>query len=140
MTADVLLRKAARLIERLSKIEPLAGVELPRFQADEVPRDACAFYLVLAVEECSDLAEHLIAEKGWGAPESAGEEFDLLARQGVISAQLARRMREAVGMRNLLVHRYVDADWSRVYEAARDLSRLREFLAAVLGYCKLPAP
>lgn len=107
------------------------------FAAERSRRDLCAFYLSLAVEECRDLSEHLIAENAWGAPESAGEEFELLEQKGVIDAQLARCMRQAVGLRNLLVHEYAEEDWSRVHMAASDLSRLRDFLAAVLRFSGL---
>jgi uncharacterized protein YutE (UPF0331/DUF86 family) len=137
VTEAVLRKKTARLQDRLTKIGPLAAVELAVFQSDESRRDLCAFYLALAVEECIDLAEHLIASKGWGSPESAGEEFELLARKGAIDAALARRMREAVGLRNLIIHEYAEVDWTRVHVAANDLSRLREFLAAVLRFSGL---
>ncbi len=111
--------------------------ELEAFRGDEAKRDLCAFYLILAVEECIDLAEHLIADRSLGAPDSAGAEFELLAEHGVIDLDLARRMREAVGMRNLLVHEYAEADWSRVHAAAQDLSRLRAVLEAVLRFSGL---
>ncbi|WP_052519645.1 type VII toxin-antitoxin system HepT family RNase toxin [Archangium violaceum] len=133
----VVLKKAERLRERLSLIAPLATVTPEVFMAERPRRDLCAFYLILAVEECRDLAEHLIAENAWGAPESAGEEFELLAQKGVIDAALARRMRQAVGLRNLLVHEYAEVDWVRVHSAANDLSRLSEFLAAVLRFSGL---
>jgi hypothetical protein len=43
--------------ERLSLIEPLAAVTPEVFAAERPRRDLCAFYLILAVEECRDLAE-----------------------------------------------------------------------------------
>jgi uncharacterized protein YutE (UPF0331/DUF86 family) len=118
-------------------LEPIGALDSQSFQADESRRDLAAFYLILAVEECIDLAEHLIAEQGWGAPESAGEEFELLEKRGVIDASLAREMRQAVGLRNVLVHEYADADWLKVHASLRDTSRLRRFLEAVLRYAGL---
>lgn len=133
----VILKKVGRLREKLSLIEPLASVPQETFTTERSRRDLCAYYLILAIEECRDLTEHLIAENAWGVPESAAEAFELLARQGVIDAALARRMREAVGLRNLLVHEYAEVDWGLVHAAANDLSRLREFLAEVLRSCGL---
>jgi uncharacterized protein YutE (UPF0331/DUF86 family) len=46
-------------------------------------------------------------------------------------------MRQAVGLRNLLVHEYAEVDWSRVHMAVNDLSRLRDFLEAVLRFSGL---
>lgn len=130
----VVLKKVGRLREKLSLIEPLASVPREIFTGERSRRDLCAYYLILAIEECRDLTEHLIAENGWGVPESAAEGFELLATQSVIDTGLARRMREAVGLRNLLVHEYAEVDWGLVHAAANDLSRLREFLAAVLRF------
>lgn len=94
-------------------------------------RDACAFYLVLAVEECCDIAEHLVAEQEWGTPENAGDAFALLARNGVIAQELSQQLREAVRQRNLIIHEYANVDWTRVHQAARDLDRLRRSATAV---------
>lgn len=137
MTAEVLRKKAQRLLHRLEQIDALSAKAPPLFAANEPSRDLCAFYLILAVEECIDLAEHLIADKDLGAPDSAGAEFDLLAHHAIIDIDLSRRMREAVGMRNLLVHEYAEADWGMVHAAARDLSRLRQFLDAVMRFYRL---
>lgn len=141
MTAPAVIRKKAqRLTIRLKKIEKLVDGDLATFEADEARHDLCAFYLILAIEDCVDLAEHLTAEHEWRTPESAGDEFDCLASHQVITPSLAKRMREAVGMRNLLVHQYADTRWSYVFAAANDLSRLREFLAAILTFSHLDSP
>lgn len=137
MTEATFRAKSVRLADRLAKVERLGATEVGRFTSDEPTHDLCAFYLILAVEECIDLAEHLVAEKRWGVPESSGGEFDLLAKQGVIDVDLARKMREAVGLRNVLVHQYADTDWRLVHAAANDLGRLRTFLASVLRFAGL---
>jgi len=86
---------------------------------------------------CAVAFGSVAAGKDLGAPELAGAEFDLLAQRAVIEPSLARQMREAVGMRNLLVHEYAEADWSMVHAAALDLSRLRSFLDAILRFYRL---
>ncbi|MFZ5471521.1 MAG: type VII toxin-antitoxin system HepT family RNase toxin [Myxococcota bacterium] len=122
-------RKVERLSERLSKLLALAPSGLPPHEQE---RDLAAYYLVLAVELCSDLAEHLIADRGLGAPGTVGEEFDILARHGIVTGELAKQLREAVGLRNVLVHQYTDVDWKRVDAALRDLARLERFAAEML--------
>ncbi len=84
MTADVLRKKLQRLEDRLTKIDRIAAPELSAFVANEQLRDLSAFYLILAIEECIDLAEHLVAENDWGTPEDAGGEFEILASRQVI--------------------------------------------------------
>ncbi len=52
----------------------------------------------------------------------------------MISAELAERMRRAVGFRNVLVHEYVDVDDSVVLARLEDLSDLRRFVAEVVDW------
>ncbi len=131
MTAEVLARKVAKIADKLARIDEQRPGTLAELAADRSRRDLCAFYLALAVEDCIDIAEHLIAERAWGAPDSYGEAFRTLARRGVLTPELAEKMVQAAGMRNAILHEYDDIDWARVYAAMTDLARLREFVAAV---------
>ena len=51
--------------------------------------------------------------------------FARLADAGLLSSDLAMRLRPAVGFRNLAVHRYDDIDWSIVHRIRTD--RLADF-------------
>lgn len=131
MTAPVLSRKLAKLSDKLSRISEVRPSALDEFLNDRSRRDLCAFYLAMAIEDCIDIAEHLIAARAWGAPDSYGETFRILAQKGVLTADLAGRMVQAAGMRNAILHEYDDMDWARVHAALVDLSRIAEFAAAV---------
>ena len=61
-----------------------------------------------------------------------GEAFDALVASGVITSDLGRRLRGAVGFRNIAVHSYQAIDWNIVYAIARDgIEDFRQFAAAV---------
>lgn len=62
------------------------------------------YTFVTAIESCVDVAQHLCSSQGWGPPQDNGDAMRLLGRHGVVDAQLADRMRQAVGFRNVLVH------------------------------------
>jgi len=131
MTAEVLARKVAKVMDKLQRIAEVSPGSLDQLRQDRSRRDLLAFYLALAVEDCIDIAEHLIAEQEWGAPDSYGEAFRVLAQHGVLSSSLAELMAQAAGMRNAILHEYEGIDWTRVHAALSDLSRLREFIVAV---------
>ena len=66
------------------------------------------------------------------APQTMGETFDLLAAEGVISAALCKRMRGAVGFRNIAVHSYQAIDWDIVHAITHEgMDDFREFAAAI---------
>lgn len=131
MTAEVLARKLAKILDKLARISELGPSTLEVFTGDRSRRDLCSFYLALAIEDCIDVAEHLIAERAWGSPDSYGESFRLLARHGVLPAELTEKMVQAAGMRNAILHEYDDIDWARVHSALTDLSRIHDYVAAV---------
>ena len=131
MTPDVLARKISRVEDKLQQIAALLPHTLAEFASARSTRDLCAFYLAMAIEDCIDIAEHIIARNGWGTPDSSGAAFRLLAERKTLTLQLAEQMAQAGGMRNAILHQYDNIDWQLVFLALQDLSRIREFLVAV---------
>jgi len=50
----------------------------------------------------------------------------MLKDNGILSIELADRMEEYMGLRNILVHRYIAIDHERLYEEARMLIKVSE--------------
>jgi len=114
--------------------------ELAQTPRDELLRDrirlgAARYYLQVAVECCIDTANHLIARRGWRAPDSYADSFVVLAEHGVIPAEFVDTARQMVGMRNRLVHLYWQVDDEIVYETLRSgLIDFERFEAAILAH------
>ncbi|MEY2114263.1 MULTISPECIES: type VII toxin-antitoxin system HepT family RNase toxin [Rhodanobacter] len=64
-----------------------------------------------AVQISVDLALHALSSMQQAAPYTMGEAFDQLAQADFIPAELALRLRKAVGFRNIAVHSYSSMDW-----------------------------
>ena len=65
-------------------------------------------------------------------PQSYGEVFTVLGERGVIPIDLAARLRSAVGVRNLIAHRYAALDMERLHSfAGSDLEDLNRFCATL---------
>lgn len=110
--------KWTELAERLGQVRKHRKATLPELEANRDATELVAFNLMLAVQVCADVANHLIADEGWPAPRTAGEAFTRLGEQGVISPELAAALRLAVGFRNVIVHGYAGADLRPVHRAA----------------------
>lgn len=75
---------------------------------------------------------HVVGDEGWGPAQTYGEAFELLREKGRLSARLAVPLREAAGLRNIIVHRYGELSFERIYEELpRHVRALRSFLAQV---------
>ena len=91
-----------------------------------------SFNLHLAVENCIDIAAHIISENDWGVPGSANEMFYLLEDRGILDPKLTERMIKAVGLRNLIVHEYGNINLKRLFATvSKDLNDLRTFLTII---------
>jgi uncharacterized protein YutE (UPF0331/DUF86 family) len=128
---DVVGRKLTRATDRLDKAERILSGPAGEFLADEDAQDLASFHLFLAIQECIDLALHWVVDEGWEAPDDAGSTFLVLANRKVIDRELAERMRDAVGLRNLIAHGYSLVDHARIQrEYTAGIANLRRFLAA----------
>jgi uncharacterized protein YutE (UPF0331/DUF86 family) len=91
--------------------------------------------LEVSIQAATDVASYLIASQAWPTPETAGQAFIELARQGVIDDALAQRLRRAVGLRKVLAHDYLDIDPARLFAGlGQDMADLRAFVGAILAF------
>jgi uncharacterized protein YutE (UPF0331/DUF86 family) len=135
--ADVVARKLLALNEALQELmRPGAGDERALAQ-DSMLRAAVERWLHIAVEACIDVADHVVASEGWTPPSSARAAFATLASHGKLPPDLAGRLGDAAGLRNILVHDYVSVDLARIAAVVRcDLDDLRAFAAVAATWMK----
>lgn len=141
MDRDVIARKIERLRHHVARIESKKPFGAADLAASDDLRDIVVFNLVQAVEVCVDLGMHLLSESDLAPPESMGEVFDRLAELSLFGAeadgaQLANRLKRAVGFRNAAVHAYAKLDLDAVVRACEGgLADLKRFAAAVQARC-----
>jgi uncharacterized protein YutE (UPF0331/DUF86 family) len=129
---DLIIAKAASIRAHFDRIAEKTADGVQAFLGDPDRQDVVAFNLHLAVENCTDIAAHIISENGWGVPGSASEMFYVLEERGMLDPQLTERMVKAVGLRNLIVHEYGAIDLNRLFATVRkDLDDLNAFLSAI---------
>jgi len=91
-------------------------------------------HLQLALQAAIDVATHLVAEDTAETPEEYGATFVLLVGAGVLDKDLAERLRSSAGLRNVLVHMYLEVDLERIWNALEQLGDLTRFAEAVEAY------
>ena len=129
---DLVIAKVASVRVHLDRIAAKTGFDFQVFLGDVDRQDIVAFNLSLAVENCIDIAAHIISENGWGVPGSASEMFVLLRDKGILDPELTERMIKAVGLRNLIVHEYGKIDLKMLFATVRnDLNDLDSYLAQI---------
>jgi len=89
-------------------------------------------YLHLACESVLDISHHVIADQGYRQPGSYKDAIEVLQQEGLLEADLAGRLKRWMGLRNLLVHLYLEIDHGLTYDAIlEDLDDLHAFTSLV---------
>jgi uncharacterized protein YutE (UPF0331/DUF86 family) len=132
MDAGLIAEKLEALRRCVARVEEKRPLSADILAGDPDCQDIVAVNLQRAVQLCVDIAAYLLAESNEPPPMTMGETFDALAHMGVITPDLAVRLRKAVGFRNIAVHAYQRIDWAIVFSIAKNnLDDFREFARAV---------
>jgi len=90
------------------------------------------YHLIVAIQGCIDICNHLVAKKGGRAPEDYADCFNLMADLGILENDLSERLAQMARFRNLLIHLYWRVDNERVYKIlSENLVDIDQFLGAV---------
>ncbi len=117
-----------RLTELLGELEQIRAAGHGAYAAEFRTRLAAQHAIQLAIQVCIDIGAHLIAELGPRMPADYRGVFEALQPAG-LDAELAERLADAAGMRNVLVHGYLEVDDEAVWNALAHLDDLSEFAA-----------
>ncbi len=117
----------------LKELEGIAPNSFRAYEKDFKTKAACERYFEKIIEAIVDLAFLLIKTNNFKIPEDDKEAFDVLAAEAVISKDLAAKLKDAKGMRNIIAHKYGNIDDKIVFESiTKELNKAAvEFLAVV---------
>lgn len=132
---SLVARKLGLLVEHVARLKRRRPADLATLRSDVDRIDAIALSVLVVVQESVDIAFHIASDEGWGIAATYRESFDLLARHGVITAELGTQLGGAVRLRNRIAHGYgsvdVDTLWS---DLPAGIAAFDAFAAAVSAF------
>ena len=130
---SLILAKASKVQGHLGRVREKRTVSLDEFLADLDRQESILFNLQMAIQNCIDMAGHIISDQELGVAGSTNEMFYMLQEGGYLTPKLTEKMVAAVGFRNLIVHEYKNIDLRKVYQIAHhDIEDLEQYLKAIL--------
>lgn len=132
---DVIEGRLAKIDEAIAVIERALAAG-PDLSGDVLKLYAAEHALQLAIEASLDVGSHIIAGEGWQRPATYSEVFSTLGKRGVLPEEFARRIGRMAGLRNLLVHEYMEINPDLLLQALSDVEDFRTFSAHVLAYLR----
>ena len=130
---EVLQKRLEKIEEYLSLLRGYQTISLEAFLADPEHFNSAERLLQLSIEATIDMGNHLIADMNLGHADYGTHIADILADKGLISRELAETWIKMIGLRNILVHDYLDVNHKIVYEIIQsklnDIEALQKFFA-----------
>ena len=135
---DLLMAKAGAVKHHLNRIKEKTDTPLNHFLKDIDCQEIILFNLQMAIQNCIDIASHIISQEGLGVPGSYNETFYLLESRGYIDTDTTEKMVKAVGFRNLMVHEYAKISLNQVFEIAKTgPNDINQYLRMIFSKLKL---
>jgi uncharacterized protein YutE (UPF0331/DUF86 family) len=127
--------RLASMRDLLKDLERPGLDDATELRADRYDRHVAERVLIALVELAAAINSHVVAAARGQAPTGYRHSFELAAEHGLISRELADELIPSVGMRNILVHEYLEIDIDKVAAAVK-LARdgYRRYLGAVAEY------
>ncbi|QZN97063.1 type VII toxin-antitoxin system HepT family RNase toxin [Symbiopectobacterium purcellii] len=103
---DIIINKSAAIRHCLQRIREEFNQDAEHIATDFTRQDSVILNLLRACEAAIDLANHTIRVNQLGIPQSSRDSFALLAKNRIITTELAEKLQKMVGLRNIAVHDY----------------------------------
>lgn len=129
-TAD----KINEILSFIAHLKEFTPQSLDEYKKNILKKSACERTIEKIIEASVDLTFIVLRELNKEIPPETSdtEVFDIISNLNIISKNLSTKLKEAKGMRNLLVHEYGKIDDSIVYNSIEELEKdIGEFVNAI---------
>ena len=126
-------RRLVKLREYVRLLEILGKHSEEKFLKDPFLYGNAERYLQLSIQCLLDIGNHIVAEKKLGTPADYTEIIRILGNSGIIPNELVDRILPMAGLRNILVHDYLEIDRTQIYRMIREQLGNFEIFAAHIG-------
>jgi uncharacterized protein YutE (UPF0331/DUF86 family) len=114
--SDVVLKRIGRIRQCVAALETIRRTHTQRqFLSDAMIQAAAERNIQVAIQSVLDICNHVVADMKLEVPDEEKQAFQIMASHRLIPQRLARTLTGMAGMRNILVHEYLEVDHKRLY-------------------------
>ena len=128
-------RKLSQVDTYLGQIKEFSKISGRAYKNDWKTQRIVERTLQILVEECIDIANHIISDRGMRLPTGYAETFQVLMENAIINKKLFQTMEKMAKFRNVVVHQYEKIDPSIVVSILhRHLVDFEKYKKAIIKY------
>ena len=128
-------KKIQRLEENLMVLESIyTQNSLDDITTNTAVQWAIRYGIMESVQIVIDISCALCSKNNLGSPKSYGDCIKKLSQFSYLSQNTASTLVKLTGLRNILVHEYVEINIEKMYENLSDLSIFKQFISEIYKY------
>ena len=81
-----------------------------------------------------DISCHLVVKNNLGNPKKYSDCIELLEKNDYISNDLKEKLSKIVGLRNILIHEYIDIEIEKLYDLVDKVDDFKSFTEEIIDY------
>ncbi len=136
--------KEIMLIERLQHLDTniaemeklVSNISIDELMSKTTNQWALRYGLFESIQILIDISCHLVSQNNFGNTNTYRDCIDALVKFNVFDEDLGLKLKKMVGLRNILVHDYVQIEIEQLYHYVSDLSDFRSFSKAIQNFLK----
>ena len=91
---NLILRKLTEIDQYHEQIKEFTKISASEYAASWKTQRIVERTLQIMIEVCADIANHIVADKGFRTPKSYADTFQVLGEQGILSPELSLTMQD----------------------------------------------
>ena len=131
----VVLRKLSELGTYYGQIKEFADINIDNYKNYWKTQRIVERTLQIMIETCTDIASHVISDRGMRPPTTYADTFRVLLENNIINSEMFGTMEKMAKFRNVVVHQYEKVDAEIVIVILkRHLKDFDKFKEVILSY------
>lgn len=132
--SNVVLKRIGQIRKCVAQLESIRRTHSKeQFLTDDLIKAAAERNIQIAIQSVLDICGHVVADRKLEVPDEEKHAIQILASHKIIPQGLAKTLGRMAGVRNILVHEYLDVDHDRLYTIiSRNLGDFGKFIRVVL--------
>jgi len=129
------IERLQHLDSNIAELEKLVStLNIEDLKAKTTNQWALRYGLFESIQIVIDISCHLVSQNNFGNTNTYRDCIDALVKFDVIENDLGVKLKKMVGLRNILVHDYVEIEITQLYHFVSDLSDFRTFSKAIRNF------
>ena len=128
-------RKLSQVDTYLGQVREFSKISGRAYKNDWKTQRIVERTLQILIEECIDIANHIISDKGMRLPAGYADAFQVLMENAIINRKLFRTMEKMAKFRIVVIHQYEKIDPAIVVSILhRHLGDFEKYKKAIIKY------